>query len=80
MLKETFYLYVNKLNKLTVLFLGLICLITVFACRKEISGIFDKTPDNASQWAKDYFTNVLVKNEGNQLQFKNLKGCFIKNA
>jgi len=68
----------TKLNKLTVLFLGLICLITVFACRKEISGIFDKTPDNASQWAKDYFTNVLVKNEGNQLQFKNLKGVSLK--
>lgn len=60
----------TKLNKLTVLFLGLICLITVFACRKEISGIFDKTPDNASQWAKDYFTNVLVKNEGNHCNLR----------
>lgn len=70
----------TKLNKLVVLSLVLISLITVFACRKEISGIFDKNSPNSSEWAKDYFINVLLKNEGNQVSYKNLKGASIKSV
>ena len=49
------------------LFLLLFVVITIFACRKDITNIFDK--DTSTKWAENYFTTVLLVNSGNQVSY-----------
>jgi hypothetical protein len=45
--------------------------ITLFACRKDISQMFNGKP-NATGWARDYFNTTLLPNEGNQVSYNKL--------
>lgn len=59
-----------KIYKSIIWLLFIVALSTLFACRKNISEIFSDKRNIETQWAQDYFNNVLQRNDGNEVLYK----------